>query len=95
MSPLIDPGVLHHYVDLGDADKWQVMAELMKRSVSIIRETLQRCTRHENFGELKGTLPFFTIDKAIKRAGCLNEWPSIDLQSVIIRLDPIIQIYGE
>lgn len=43
------PGVLHHYVDLDDADKWRIMAELMKRSVSIIRETLQRCTRHENF----------------------------------------------
>lgn len=25
------------------------MAELMKRLVSIVRETLQRCTRHENF----------------------------------------------
>ncbi len=43
------PGVLHHYVDLDDADKWRVMAELMKRSVSIIRETLQRSTRHKNF----------------------------------------------
>jgi len=43
------PGVLHHYVDLDDADKWRVMAELLKRSVSIIRETLLRCTRHENF----------------------------------------------
>ncbi|NKB54910.1 MAG: SidA/IucD/PvdA family monooxygenase [Alphaproteobacteria bacterium] len=43
------PGVLHHYVDLDDADKWRIMAELMKRSVSIIRETLQRSTRYENF----------------------------------------------
>ncbi len=43
------PGVLHHYVDLDDADKWRIMSELMKRSVSIIRETLQRCTRHDNF----------------------------------------------
>jgi cation diffusion facilitator CzcD-associated flavoprotein CzcO len=42
-------GVLHHYVDLDDADKWRIMAELMKRSVSVIRETLERCTRHNNF----------------------------------------------
>ena len=43
------PGVLHHYVDLDDADKWRIMAALMERSVAIIRETLQRCTKHENF----------------------------------------------
>lgn len=43
------PGVLHHYVDLDDADKWRVMTELLKRSVAIVRETLRRCTKHDNF----------------------------------------------
>lgn len=43
------PGVLHHYVDLDDSDKWRVMVELLKRSVAVTRETLNRSTRHENF----------------------------------------------
>lgn len=43
------PGVLHHYVDLDDSDKWRIMAELLKRSVAVTRETLKRSTRHKNF----------------------------------------------
>ena len=43
------PGVNNHYVDLDDADKWRVMTALTSRAVGVIRPTLERCTRHDNF----------------------------------------------
>jgi len=43
------PGVSNHYVDLDDADKWHVMTALTSRAVAVIRPTLERCTRHDNF----------------------------------------------
>jgi len=42
-------GIMHHYVDLDDADRWRIMSELFGRAVAVTRETLARNTRHDNF----------------------------------------------